>query len=105
RSDVFVLSSKSLHDSMYFLKCNGPYLNYPTKCNRSSVRKDNTIWYQSNRYRVPLGTYNKVKQVYVEEADNELIIKKIYNRKKIDIINKKQKKKNKCKTKKKIINK
>jgi len=30
---------------------------------------------------VPLGTYNKVKQVYVEEADNELIIKETENRK------------------------
>lgn len=30
---------------------------------------------------MPLGTYNKVKQVYVEEADNELIIKETENRK------------------------
>ncbi|MFA8440091.1 IS21 family transposase [Pueribacillus sp. YX66] len=58
-----------------YLDCD---INHDSSITRS-VRKDNTIWYQSNRYSVPLGTYNKVKQVYVEEADNELIIKETEN--------------------------
>ncbi|MDY0406656.1 IS21 family transposase [Virgibacillus sp. 179-BFC.A HS] len=41
-----------------------------------TVRKDNTIVYQSNRYSVPLGTYQKDKNVYIEiTADNRLIIR------------------------------
>src|SRR5690625_978182 len=32
--------------------------NYASSITRS-VRKDNTIWYKSNRYSVPLGTFNK----------------------------------------------
>ncbi|MDE3837801.1 IS21 family transposase [Bacillus methanolicus] len=39
-----------------------------------AVRKDNTIRYQSNRYSVPLGTYNKQKEVYITESDGYLFI-------------------------------
>src|SRR5690625_2023181 len=35
-----------------------------------SVRKDNTIWFQSNRYSVPLGTFNKIKSVSIEQMDH-----------------------------------
>ncbi|WP_411954809.1 IS21 family transposase [Alkalibacillus sp. S2W] len=35
------------------------------------VRKDNTILYESNRYSVPLGTYDQHKQVYVKETDDK----------------------------------
>lgn len=41
-----------------------------------TVRKDNTIVYQSNRYSVPLGTYQKDKDVYIEiTAENRLVIR------------------------------
>ncbi|MGG5252144.1 IS21 family transposase [Neobacillus sp. SM06] len=41
-----------------------------------TVRKDNTIIYQSNRYSVPLGTYQKEKEVYIEiTAENRLVIR------------------------------
>ncbi|WP_199898964.1 transposase [Paenibacillus popilliae] len=41
-----------------------------------TVRKDNTIWYESNRYTVPIGTYDgSDKEVAVRVAeDNKLII-------------------------------
>lgn len=41
-----------------------------------TVRKDNTIWYQSNRYTVPLGTYDGTdKEVAVQVTeDNRLLI-------------------------------
>ena len=39
-----------------------------------AVRKDNTVLYESNRYSVPLGTYNKEKQVVIRVENNKLII-------------------------------
>ena len=39
-----------------------------------SIRKDNTIWYKSNRYSVPLGTFNKLKQVYIEVTDDHHLL-------------------------------
>src|SRR5690625_6774311 len=42
-----------------------------------TVRKDNTIMYESNRYSVPLGTYEKNKEVLIEVKDeNSLVIRK-----------------------------
>lgn len=41
-----------------------------------TVRKDNTVLYNSNRYSVPLGTYNKHKEVSIVVSDESL---KIYN--------------------------
>ncbi len=38
------------------------------------VRKDNTILYESNRYSLPLGTYNKHKEVGITIDDKALII-------------------------------
>src|SRR5699024_225732 len=38
------------------------------------IRKDNTIWYLSNRYTVPLGTFNKTKKVYIETTDDDFLI-------------------------------
>jgi hypothetical protein len=38
------------------------------------VRKDNTILYESNRYSLPLGTYNKEKEVKIETAEDKLIV-------------------------------
>lgn len=42
------------------------------------VRKDNTILFESNRYSVPLGTYNKEKEVSIEAKDGKLIISNIF---------------------------
>jgi transposase len=39
-----------------------------------TVRKDNTILYLSNRYSLPLGTYEKAKQVVVTLTDEDRII-------------------------------
>jgi len=45
-----------------------------------TVRKDNTIRYGSNRYSVPLGTYEKHKKVYTSEtSDGYLLIFKTAN--------------------------
>jgi transposase len=38
------------------------------------VRKDNTILYESNRYSLPLGTYNKEKEVKIETAEDKLVV-------------------------------
>lgn len=46
---------------------------YKTSITRS-VRKDNIIWYKSNRYTVPLGTFQKTKHVYIETSDEELLL-------------------------------
>jgi hypothetical protein len=42
------------------------------------VRKDNTILYESNRYSVPLGTYNKEKEVSIEVKEGKLIISQLF---------------------------
>lgn len=39
-----------------------------------TVRKDNTILYESNRYSVPLGTFNKQKIVYITVTEEHLLI-------------------------------
>lgn len=54
-----------------FSGCDSPYASSITR----SVRKDNTIWYKSNRYSVPTGTFNKIKQVYIVEDNEKLLIK------------------------------
>ena len=43
------------------------------------VRKDNTILYESNRYSVPLGTYNREKEVRVDIKDDKLVISQAFN--------------------------
>jgi len=44
-----------------------------------TVRKDNTILYLSNRYSVPLGTFQREKEVQVECIENKLKIYRIEN--------------------------
>ena len=39
-----------------------------------NVRSDNTVWYSSNRYSVPYGTYAKEKKVFLDVEGNELRI-------------------------------
>jgi transposase len=39
-----------------------------------NVRPDNTLWYSSNRYSVPYGTYTKEKQVFLAVKGTELQI-------------------------------
>ena len=43
-----------------------------------TVRKDNTILYNSNRYSVPLGTYNSQPEVRLETADGILYIQTLF---------------------------
>ena len=38
------------------------------------VRKDNTVLYKSNRYRVPVGTYKKGRRVYVVTEGDDITI-------------------------------
>src|SRR5690625_6222769 len=70
--EVFALEKQHLRP------ISSPIVNYnDSNCKNSiirSVRKDNTIWYKSNRYSVPLGTFNKVKQVYIEKRDNAYLL-------------------------------
>lgn len=42
------------------------------------MRKDNTILYDSNRYSVPLGTYNKQKEVQIRVQDGMLQILTVF---------------------------
>jgi hypothetical protein len=54
-----------------------PLLNLPAASTTSifrTVRKDNTIIFDSNRYSLPLGTYGKHKDVCVDVKNNQLII-------------------------------
>jgi transposase len=39
-----------------------------------NVRPDNTVWYRSNRYSVPFGTYGKEKTVFLAVDDDKLRI-------------------------------
>ena len=39
-----------------------------------NVRPDNTVWYKSNRYSVPYGTYAKIKEVFLDVEGNKLHI-------------------------------
>lgn len=43
-----------------------------------NVRKDNTIVYNSNRYSLPLGTYNSQKEVSIEAKGEKLTIMTVY---------------------------
>lgn len=43
-----------------------------------TVRKDNTIIYDSNRYSVPLGTYNSQPEVRIETLDGVLYIQTLF---------------------------
>ena len=45
---------------------------------RRTVRKDNTILYDSNRYSVPLGTYNTDSEVQLEISDGNLRILTVF---------------------------
>jgi transposase len=70
--EVFALEKQHLRP------VSSPIENYFDSNNTSSiartVRKDNTIWYKSNRYSVPLGTFHKSKQVHIETTDEEYLI-------------------------------
>jgi len=43
-----------------------------------NVRKDNTIVYDSNRYSLPLGTYNNQKEVSIEAKSGKLTIMTVF---------------------------
>ena len=46
----------------------------PQERSSYQIRKDNTVLYKSNRYRVPVGTYKKGKRVYVDLEGDDLVI-------------------------------
>lgn len=79
--EVFNIEKHHLRPVSYpvanYLDCDNPNDLSITR----SVRKDNTIWYKSNRYSVPLGTYNKMKQVRIQQLDNQLVIQTIDDKK------------------------
>src|SRR5690625_2744815 len=71
--EVFTLEKQHLRP------ISSPIENYYFDSNHESsitrsVRKDNTIWYKSNRYSVPLGTFNKLKEVYIEITDDNYLL-------------------------------
>jgi len=58
-----------------------PLIDFPENrdaCICRTVRKDNTIVYDSNRYSVPLGTYNTQKEVRIEPKDGTLYIETVF---------------------------
>lgn len=46
-----------------------------------AVRKDNTIWYEGNRYTVPIGTYKPGLEVTIETCQEKLLIYDIIDHK------------------------
>lgn len=68
-AEVFAIEQEHLIPvSEYsFAKPDDPSITY-------QVRKDNTVLYRGNRYRVPLGTYRKGLEVYAIEKDGMLQI-------------------------------
>lgn len=64
--------------SWEWLERTGNYKTHNTTKKNSitrSVRKDNTIRYNLNRYSVPLGTYNKVEKSLETIDDNHLLVR------------------------------
>jgi transposase len=43
------------------------------------VHKNNTIFYEGNRYTVPIGTYSQGRQVSLEKEENKLIIRDAFD--------------------------
>lgn len=71
--EVFTLEKQHLRPISQTID-NSHTNGYYTSSISRSVRKDNTIWYLSNRYTVPLGTFNKIDKVYIETTDDRLLI-------------------------------
>ncbi|KIO68310.1 hypothetical protein B4065_1659 [Caldibacillus thermoamylovorans] len=69
--DVFQEEKKHLRPITTELK---NQYSIPVSSITRRVRKDNTIVFESNRYSVPLGTYNKQKDVYISTKDGYLYI-------------------------------
>ncbi|MHB1126938.1 MAG: IS21 family transposase [Bacillota bacterium] len=69
-AEVYALEKQHLRPVLE--KINIGYTNSITR----DVRKDNTVWYNGNRYSVPLGTYEsgRKKSVKVEVIDDMLVI-------------------------------
>lgn len=70
--EVFALEKQHLRPISYSIE---GYLdnNHESSIART-IRKDNTIWYKSNRYSVPLGTFHTTKQVYIEITDDNYLL-------------------------------
>lgn len=69
--EVFLLEKQHLKPVHKKIDFQNNYVSSITRC----VHKDNTIRFESNRYSLPLGTYNKLEKVCVKETeDKELIV-------------------------------
>jgi transposase len=71
--EVFLLEKQHLKPVSKKIDIQNNYDSSIARC----VHKDNTIRYQSNRYSLPLGTYNKLEKVCIKETENNQLI--IYN--------------------------
>ncbi|HLQ75687.1 MAG TPA: IS21 family transposase, partial [Alloiococcus sp.] len=70
-ADVFAIEKQHLRP------ISSPIEGYFDNNNSSitrTVRKDNTIWYKSNRYSVPLGTFNQINSVFIKVTDNTQLL-------------------------------
>jgi hypothetical protein len=63
-----------LEEQVHLLPLLGVAPEMPAKDTERTVRKDNTILYRSNRYSLPLGTYNTQKKVVIEPDEAVLNI-------------------------------
>ncbi|MGQ8969471.1 IS21 family transposase, partial [Bacillus subtilis] len=69
--EVFLLEKQHLKPVSQNIDIQNNYEISIARC----VHKDNTIRYQSNRYSLPLGTYNKYEKVCIKETETkELVI-------------------------------
>ena len=63
-----------LDEQVHLLPLLGVAPELPANDTERTVRKDNTILYRSNRYSLPLGTYNTQKKVVIEPDEAALNI-------------------------------
>jgi transposase len=70
-AEVFAEEREHLRPLVECAETNGAYI-----CR--TVRKDNTVIYDSNRYSVPLGTYNTQKEVCIVPNDGILYIQTVF---------------------------
>jgi transposase len=68
--EVFLLEKQHLKPVSKEINIENNYESSITRC----VHKDNTIRYHSNRYSLPLGTYNKYEKVCIKESENKQLI-------------------------------
>lgn len=68
--EVFLLEKQHLKPVSKKIDIQNNYDSSIARC----VHKDNTIRYQSNRYSLPLGTFNKYEKVCVKETEDKQLV-------------------------------